>query len=127
MKIFLLLAFSLILLTSCEKLDFFDNDDKDQPCATVAPDNVPALVKSSFQRLYPEVTVQLWYNKDNKGYVALFTNNAVKTLAFFDNEGNFLRENLQDHDDDDDHDDDHDDDDDDCGCSLGDDDDGDDD
>lgn len=55
--------------------------------------NVPAKVKESFNKKYPGVTGEKWFNKDNKAYAVSFKqNNITPTVAQFDNDGNFEQE-----------------------------------
>lgn len=92
MKKLFLIAVTAIFFASCEKLDFLDK--KDKPCPVVAQDGVPTAVVSAFQTKHPGVTVKTWFNKDNNGFAAMFDNNGKDALDFFDNSGNFQKEEM---------------------------------
>ncbi len=92
MKTLLILAFGLVALVSCEKGNLFDNNKKDKACPVVAVESIPENVNTSFQTKYPGATVDKWFNKDNKGYCALFILNSKKTLSQFNNDGEFIKE-----------------------------------
>ncbi len=84
---FLLIAFALVLVTSCEK--------QDKACPVVASEQVPTAVTNSFTTKYAGAAVTTWFNKDNKGYCADFTLNGTEMKALFDNNGNFMEEEVE--------------------------------
>ena len=110
MKKLLIISISILFLASCEKLGL---DKKHKPCATVSQDGVPSAVVSAFQTKHPGIAVKTWFNKDNNGFTALFDSNGKDALDFFDNSGNFQKEEI-----DNDQQGDHQDDDDDKGCEC---------
>jgi hypothetical protein len=112
-KLFIILIATLFF-ASCEKLGL---DKKDKPCPTVSADAVPVAVTKAFQDKHPEVTDKTWFNKDNNSYVALFDNNGKETFAYFDNSGNFQKEEI-DNEQEGDHQDNDDDDDKGCECEM---------
>ena len=87
MKHLLILTVFAIAFASCEK-----KEDINKLCPVVAADGLPKVVTSAFQAKYPTVSVQKWFNKNNKGYCALATINGIKKLIQFDNDGNFVKE-----------------------------------
>ena len=94
MKKSMILALGLLFMTfSCEKNDK-ENDSEDVPCAVVANADVPTTVSSAFEAKYAGRTVVKWFNKDNHGFAALFDVNGVKTLAEFNNDGTFVKEEI---------------------------------
>jgi len=100
-KIIILAAFA-ITIASCEKmqqLNIFDkHKDKEQtPCPVVVSENLPSAVLTAFAEKYPGATVTTWFNKDNTGYCAVFTNNGVETKALFNNDGTFSKEEIETH------------------------------
>ncbi|MCW3070324.1 MAG: hypothetical protein JWO44_214 [Bacteroidetes bacterium] len=95
MKKLLVIATALVTLISCEKGDLFEKNKKDKPCAVVSPETIPSAVASSFQNKYAGAAVEKWFNKDNAGYVTLFTWNGKKTLSEFSNDGAFLKEETE--------------------------------
>lgn len=92
------LALALLFVAGCQNFDLnpFNSNKEDTPnlCPTVNADAVPAAVTSAFKELYPEVTVTKWFNKDNTGYCALFTDNGIQKLVRISNEGTFVNEEL---------------------------------
>lgn len=88
MKHFLVILALVITFASCEK--------KEQKvlCPVVSLDAVPAAVVSTFHEMYPNVTADKWFNKDNIGYSALFTINGTQKLIQFDNTGKFVKEEI---------------------------------
>ena len=92
MKTLLVITASVFLFASCEKLNLFDK--KDKPCTVLTQDAVPTAVVSSFQTKHPSTTVKKWFNKDDKGFAAMFDNNGKDALDFFDNNGNFQKEEI---------------------------------
>jgi hypothetical protein len=96
MKKLLILTAILGFFCSCETFEMFDkNDDHKKRCEVVDTENVPLIIKSSFQEKHPEIKVDTWFNKDGIGYVALTVNGNIKTLTQFDNEGNFVNEESE--------------------------------
>ena len=93
MKKLLVIAASVLLFASCEKMDLFDK--KDKPCTVVTQDGVPTSVVSAFQTKHPGISVKKWFNKDDKGFAAMFDNNGKEALDFFDNNGNFQEEKME--------------------------------
>ena len=92
------LAVAMLFVAGCQNFDLnpFDSNKEDtpNPCPTVSADAVPAAVTSAFQELYPQVTVTTWFNKDNTGYCALFTDHSIKKLVRISNDGTFVNEEL---------------------------------
>ena len=94
MKNLLILSLAVLFLASCEKLNI-DLHKKEKPCSVVAQDVVPASVVAAFQTKHPGgISAKKWFNKDDKGYAALFDNNGKDGLDFFDNDGNFQKEEI---------------------------------
>ena len=87
MKYLVLLPLFAIAFASCDK-----NEDTKNVCPVIAAEGLPKVVTSAFSAKYNGVSVQKWFNKDNKGYCALFTVTGTKKLAQFDNDGNFVKE-----------------------------------
>ncbi len=88
-NVFFILA-TVFFLASCEKMG--EHHKKDKPCAVVSTENVPSSVTKSFEAKYPATKVDTWFNKDNKGFAAAFKVNNKKSVAVFDNDGNFQNE-----------------------------------
>lgn len=80
---------SIVLLASCEKMDLFE---REKLCPVVAPENVPAEVKTSFEARYPGTVVKTWYDKDGTGYCAEADVNGDDVLALFDRSGIFQKD-----------------------------------
>lgn len=100
MKQLAFIAFTVILFTSCQKLkdiNPFDKEKKETPCAVVSSEAVPQAVKDNFSVKYAGQTVTTWFNKDGSGFCAEFTQNGVKTLAQFNNDGTFVKEENDSH------------------------------
>ena len=91
MKKLIIISISVLFLASCEKLGL---EKKHKPCATVSQDAVPTSVVSAFQTKHPGISAKKWFNKDNNGYTALFDSNGKEALDFFDNSGNFQKEEI---------------------------------
>ncbi len=108
MKKIILVGIVVMGVTACEKLGL----KKDKPCAQLSSEAVPESVKGSFTQKYPDATVTTWFNKDNGGFSALFTQNGNQTLVQFNNDGKFVKEEIDNDDEDNDKDDDK-------GCSCG--------
>jgi hypothetical protein len=91
-----IVVLSVLFLVSCEKAGMRDHDDDDdaKKCECVSNESVPATVQTAFKNKYTQNTAEKWFNKDNKGFTALFTQNGTKTLAQFDNDGTFRTENV---------------------------------
>ena len=87
---------SVVLLVSCEKHGMRDDDDDDdmKKCESVTNETVPTQVQTAFNTKYPQNTPEKWFNKDGKGFTALFTQNGSKMLSQFDNDGTFKTENI---------------------------------
>ena len=81
----------IAFLSSCER------EQKPKPCPIVASENVPTAVSKAFSTKYPSenATTTTWFNKDNTGFVALFTKSGTKTLCQFDNQGNVVTEKTE--------------------------------
>ena len=95
MKQLAFIALNVILFTSCQKLknvNPFDKEKKETPCVVVSSEAIPQAVKSAFSVKYAGQTVTTWFNKDGNGFCAEFTQNGVKTLAQFSNDGTFVIE-----------------------------------
>jgi len=91
MKKLLILVLAFTIFTACEKLE-----RERKACPTISSEAVPSTVMITFTTKYSETTVvKTWFNKDNKGYCALFTLNGKETKAFFDNNGNFQKEEIE--------------------------------
>lgn len=93
MKKIALLAIVLTTIYSCGKMACHHPrpPHQDNPCPEVVSDSVPTPTLSRFQKTYPEATGTIWYNREGESYVAVFTNNGVKTKASFDGSGNILK------------------------------------
>lgn len=95
MKKIAFIGLLIITITACKKLENlnpFEKKHKDTPCATVNSESIPQAVKDAFNQKYSGISVTTWFNKDNTGYCALFTKNGIKTLAQFNNDGAFVKE-----------------------------------
>lgn len=89
-----LAALSLLLISiySCGKMAcHHPRPPHDNPCPEVVSDSVPTPTLSRFQKTYPEATGTVWYNREGESYVAVFTNNGLKTKAAFDASGNIVK------------------------------------
>ena len=84
-KLLLVLALGVTLFASCE--------EEDRACPVVTSESIPQAVKDAQDSHYPGLSVEIWYNTDNKGYCAQFLNVSTTIYAFYDNDGNFLDEN----------------------------------
>ncbi len=87
----------VVLLASCEKhgmRDHEDDDDDMKKCESVTNEAVPTQVQSAFKTKYPQNTAEKWFNKDGKGFTAVYTQNGTKMLSQFDNDGTFKTENV---------------------------------
>ena len=100
MKKLTFIGLAVILFTACEKLDLNPFEKKEVLCTTVNAENVQAEVKNAFSIKYPGAIVTTWFNKDNIGYTAVFTQNGIQTLSQFNNDGTFVKEFAGDDDDD---------------------------
>ena len=89
-KLFFISAIALFF-ASCEKLGF---EKEEKPCPTVSADGVPGAVVSAFSTKHPGSPVKTWFNTDNKGYAALFDHTGKEALDYFDNSGNFQKEEI---------------------------------
>lgn len=87
MKKTLILSVIVLGLVSCEKFGFFH---KEKECPQVSRAVLPVRLIQNFDSLYPGATSAVWYNKDDKNYVALFTFNNVETKVVYDMSGNFI-------------------------------------
>ena len=87
-KIVFIFAIAAIV-ASCEK----EKEHKNL-CPVISAEAVPTSVSSAFREKYPNVIVEIWFNKDNSGYVAQFTLGGKETKAQFDNNGNFQNEDI---------------------------------
>jgi hypothetical protein len=87
-KLLTISIIALFFLTSCEK-----EHEKDEPCPLISADKVPVPVISSFTKQYPGLEAKTWYY--HNGYAAFFLNNNVKTLAYFDDKGVFIKEKVK--------------------------------
>jgi hypothetical protein len=83
---------SLIIFASCEKFD--KHEEEPRTCACVNNESVPENVRTSFTSRYPQNSPEKWFNKDDKGLVALFTKDNSRTLVQFNNDGSFKTENV---------------------------------
>ncbi|MBI4932168.1 MAG: hypothetical protein HY841_15525 [Bacteroidetes bacterium] len=91
MKKLLIISVAVLLFASCEKLGM---GKKHKTCATVSADAVPAAVTKAFSDKHPGIAVTNWFNKDDKGYAARFNSRGKDALDFFDNNGNFQKEEV---------------------------------
>ncbi len=101
MKKLSFLVIVMISLASCEKLSNlnpFDREEKKTLCPVVAPEQVPVAITNAFSTKYPGASATIWFNKDNTGFCAAFTSNGVETKALFDNNGSFVKEEIEEHD-----------------------------
>jgi hypothetical protein len=90
-----IVVLSVIFLASCEKMGMHDRDDDDnKACECVSNESVPSAVQSGFKTKYPQLTVDKWFNKDNSGYAAVFTQNGTRMLSEFNNSGTFQTESV---------------------------------
>ena len=87
--LFILLVCQSVFI-SCEK-----EHEKEFPCPVVTADEVPTIVKSSFQSMYSKASVEKWFNKDNSHFVAYFLTNSVKTLVYYKRDGTFEKEEIK--------------------------------
>ncbi len=97
MKKITLIVLIAIVFVSCEKSDIthpFKKENKAAPCAVVNRESLNATILSTFKTKYPNATGEIWFNKDNTGFVASFTLNGNKTLALFNNDGSFANEEM---------------------------------
>ena len=86
------LIISLVLATliiSCEK----ENDHKNL-CPVISQEKVPVAVRNSFNLKYPHAIVDNWFYKDNVLYSASFIVDGRSNLATFNNEGSFIKEEI---------------------------------
>ena len=113
MKKLTFIGIAVIIFSACEKLDNMGLFDKKEVlCPTVTAEGVNTSVKEAFILKYPGAVVTTWFNKDNTGYCAEFTQNGVKTLTQFNNDGTFVKEENSNQDDE------HKDNDKGCSCEL---------
>jgi len=93
MKKIALLTLVLITIYSCEKMACHHHEPPhhDNPCPEVVSDSVPTPTLSRFQKTYPEATGTKWFNREGASYIAVFTNNGIKTKAAFDGSGNIIK------------------------------------
>ncbi len=97
MKKIAIIALLTVVFASCEKFDIkhpFRKEAKAKPCAVVNRESLSADILTAFKTKYPNATGETWYNKDNTGFAASFTLNGNKTLAFFNNDGSFAKEEV---------------------------------
>ncbi|MFM2225635.1 MAG: putative beta-lactamase-inhibitor-like, PepSY-like [Bacteroidota bacterium] len=99
MKKLFLISTVIIAFASCQKikdLNPFDKKDKAETlCPVVIAEQVPSAVTTAFAAKYPAATAITWFNKDNTGFCAAFTNNGIEAKALFDNAGNFVSEEVK--------------------------------
>lgn len=98
----MMVAAIALSIASCEKMQHLNPFDKHKEqeqasCPVVTSENVPAAVTTAFAEKYAGATVTTWFNKDNTGYCASFTNNGVETKALFNNDGTFAKEETETH------------------------------
>jgi hypothetical protein len=88
-----ILFLSVIAFTSCQKTNMVEDESEESiSCEVVTNETVPDVVQNAFTTKYPQTAAEKWFNKDNKGFSALFMQNGNKTLAQFDNNGTFRTE-----------------------------------
>jgi hypothetical protein len=87
---------SVIILASCQKANMTEDESETSAntCQIVSHEAVPPAVQQAFATKYPDLTVEKWFNKDDKGFTAVFTRSENKTLAQFDNDGTFRTETV---------------------------------
>jgi hypothetical protein len=91
-KVILILAAAA--LASCQKpgMEESENEETANACTVVTNEAVPAVVQDAFLAKYPQNAAEKWFNKDDQGFSALFTQNGSRTVAQFDNDGAFRTE-----------------------------------
>jgi hypothetical protein len=91
-KVILILAAAA--LASCQKQSMQENESEEiaNTCAIVSNEAVPSVVQDAFLAKYPQNTASKWFNKDDRGFAAYFTENGSRKLAQFDNDGTFRTE-----------------------------------
>ncbi|HWY10214.1 MAG TPA: hypothetical protein VN026_02760 [Bacteroidia bacterium] len=89
-----IIVLSVLFLVSCEKHGMRDDDDDAKKCQAISNESVPASVQTSFKTKYPQNVAEKWFNKDDNGFTARFSQGGNKVLAQFDNSGNFKSENV---------------------------------
>ena len=100
MKLLAFIGVTVMLFTSCQKLkdiNLFNKEKKETLCAVVSSEAIPQAVKDAFTVKYSGQTVTNWFDKDGNGFCAEFTQNGVKTLAQFNNDGAFVKEEIDNH------------------------------
>ncbi len=94
-NLFFFITGMVLLLFSCKKIEnIFEHHHKDTPCPVISASAVPDGTLKAFQSKHPGIIPDKWFNKDNNGYAALFNSNGTKGLDFFDNNGNFQKEEI---------------------------------
>lgn len=91
MKKIILILIGVTALVACKK----EEEGKKNPCMVVNSEAVPTAISSAFQTKYQNTTVEKWFNKDNAGYSALFVLNGKQTLSQFNNDGKFVKEEIE--------------------------------
>jgi len=83
----------LIFFFACKKEG---KEKTENACPVIAANLVPQVVKDSFAVRYPATTVTTWFNKDSVSFCAYFITSAnVEKLARFDNNGSFIKEEIE--------------------------------
>ena len=90
MKKILFILVVAATFVSCKK-----ENDNDNLCPSVSEKAVPPSVSNALREKYPTAIVEKWFNKDNKGYCALFTYNGKETKVLFDNNGIFQKQEIE--------------------------------
>ncbi len=127
-KLFGILTMATIF-ASCDFIStinpFNNNSDESKIiCPVVASDQLPSTVLTAFNEKYPGAEVLSWFNTDGTGYCAIINYNGSELKVVYDNNGNFISEEIDsevDNDNieqEDNNDDGEDDDDDDSGCEC---------
>ena len=93
MKKIALIGLVALVFAACHKME---RGHEDTPCPVVSTESVPKNVKEAFTTKYPGAIVSTWFNKDNNGFTAMFTQNGNETYAQFNNDGAFINEDNYD-------------------------------
>lgn len=96
MKKLFIISSAVVFFASCTKpgREGVTQGVTQKTCPTVSANAVPYVVTKAFQDKHPGITAKTWFNKDDKGFAAKFDNNGKDALIFFDNNGNFQKEEI---------------------------------
>ena len=100
-KLLFFLLTATMFFTSCEK----DHEDDENLCPVLKSSQVPTSVSSALNSRYSNATIVAWFDKDGRAYAALIKDGNQKKLVQFSLDGQFIKEEIKNHDDDDDEDD----------------------